>query len=115
MWSELWSKALLYEPKHRQFLRDIRYLIKPNAEKMVPGGGIEPPTRGFSIHCSTPELPGTGERARRSGLGFLGEGHATVQWVFATFQWGFPAPASCASSSASATSSASSNRLEGMA
>ncbi len=25
---------------------------------MVPGGGIEPPTRGFSIHCSTPELPG---------------------------------------------------------
>ena len=30
--------------------------------KMVPGGGIEPPTRGFSIHCSTPELPGHGER-----------------------------------------------------
>ena len=28
--------------------------------KMVPGGGIEPPTRGFSIHCSTPELPGHG-------------------------------------------------------
>ena len=27
---------------------------------MVPGGGIEPPTRGFSIHCSTPELPGQG-------------------------------------------------------
>ncbi len=27
---------------------------------MVPGGGIEPPTRGFSIHCSTPELPGHG-------------------------------------------------------
>ena len=24
---------------------------------LVPGGGIEPPTRGFSIHCSTPELP----------------------------------------------------------
>ena len=23
---------------------------------MVPGGGFEPPTRGFSIHCSTPEL-----------------------------------------------------------
>ena len=30
--------------------------------KMVPRGGIEPPTRGFSIHCSTPELPGHGER-----------------------------------------------------
>ncbi len=28
--------------------------------KMVPGGGIEPPTRGFSVHCSTPELPGHG-------------------------------------------------------
>lgn len=28
---------------------------------MVPGGGIEPPTRGFSIHCSTPELPGHGD------------------------------------------------------
>jgi hypothetical protein len=25
---------------------------------MVPEGGIEPPTRGFSIHCSTPELLG---------------------------------------------------------
>ena len=23
----------------------------------MPGGGIEPPTRGFSIRCSTPELP----------------------------------------------------------
>ena len=27
-------------------------------ENVVPGGGIEPPTRGFSIRCSTPELPG---------------------------------------------------------
>ncbi len=27
-------------------------------EKVVPGGGIEPPTRGFSVRCSTPELPG---------------------------------------------------------
>ena len=25
---------------------------------LVPGGGFEPPTRGFSIRCSTPELPG---------------------------------------------------------
>ncbi len=32
------------------------------AGAMVPGGGIEPPTRGFSIHCSTPELPGHGMR-----------------------------------------------------
>jgi hypothetical protein len=27
-------------------------------EKMVPEGGFEPPTRGFSIRCSTPELLG---------------------------------------------------------
>jgi len=26
--------------------------------KMVPEGGFEPPTRGFSIRCSTPELLG---------------------------------------------------------
>lgn len=25
---------------------------------MVPGGGIEPPTQGFSVPCSTAELPG---------------------------------------------------------
>ena len=29
-----------------------------NLWHMVPGGGIEPPTRGSSIRCSTPELPG---------------------------------------------------------
>ena len=28
------------------------------AAKMVPEGGFEPPTRGFSIRCSTPELLG---------------------------------------------------------
>ena len=28
---------------------------------VVPGGGFEPPTRGFSVHCSTPELPGQGK------------------------------------------------------
>ena len=26
--------------------------------QVVPGGGFEPPTRGFSVLCSTPELPG---------------------------------------------------------
>ena len=35
---------------------------------MVPGGGFEPPTRGFSIRCSTPELPGhLGYVERREG------------------------------------------------
>ena len=32
--------------------------ITSQEKRMVPGGGIEPPTRGFSIRCSTPELPG---------------------------------------------------------
>ncbi len=48
-----------------ELVGDIERLIAPNGigmETMVPGGGIEPPTRGFSIHCSTPELPGHGER-----------------------------------------------------
>ncbi len=34
--------------------------------KMVPGGGIEPPTRGFSVPCSTPELPGQRDKKFRS-------------------------------------------------
>ena len=29
-------------------------------KEVVPGGGFEPPTRGFSVRCSTPELPGHG-------------------------------------------------------
>ena len=45
---------------------------------MVPGGGIEPPTRGFSIHCSTPELPGHGND-ERSGARGLSEGLSAVQ------------------------------------
>ena len=32
----------------------------PKSEILVPGGGFEPPTRGFSVRCSTPELPGHG-------------------------------------------------------
>ena len=35
------------------YLKSITYNFE-----MVPGGGFEPPTRGFSVHCSTPELPG---------------------------------------------------------
>ncbi len=44
-------------------------------EAMVPGGGIEPPTRGFSIHCSTPELPG---RRGRAGVPAVGCGPPTT-------------------------------------
>ena len=32
------------------FVPDIAVMV-------VPGGGVEPPTRGFSVHCSTTELP----------------------------------------------------------
>ena len=50
--------------------------------KVVPGGGIEPPTRGFSVHCSTPELPGhgfceaasLGSWSSNGGLGVCPEG-----------------------------------------
>ena len=49
---------------------------------MVPGGGIEPPTRGFSIHCSTPELPGHRERMNLSGFGVLGLCAVGVQRLF---------------------------------
>ena len=43
----------LYEIASESFVFDKFFF-----EKMVPGGGFEPPTRGFSVHCSTPELPG---------------------------------------------------------
>ena len=46
---------------------------------MVPGGGIEPPTRGFSIHCSTPELPRHRGRFSPSGLRVLGQVPGGVQ------------------------------------
>ncbi len=49
---------------------------------MVPRGGFEPPTRGFSIHCSTPELPGHRGTQLRSGVGVLGSGGGTVQCLF---------------------------------
>gem|GEM_PF-3191747 len=42
---------------------------------MVPGGGFEPPTRGFSIRCSTPELPGQAKQ----GSGVLAPLIALVQ------------------------------------
>ena len=42
---------------------------------LVPGGGFEPPTRGFSIRCSTPELPGQAKQ----GSGVLAALFALVQ------------------------------------
>lgn len=60
------DKVVIYphgDPQGRdlELVGDIEELCLPTAvgmKAMVPGGGIEPPTRGFSIHCSTPELPG---------------------------------------------------------
>ena len=46
---------------------------------MVPGGGFEPPTRGFSVHCSTPELPGLLVNGLHSGGRLLGPVGSTVQ------------------------------------
>ena len=42
---------------------------------MVPGGGFEPPTRGFSIRCSTPELPGH--------LGYASKARGLYNWLLA--------------------------------
>ena len=48
---------------------------------MVPGGGFEPPTRRFSVDCSTPELPRHGDAGIcfASGRGLLGERAGGVQ------------------------------------
>ena len=43
----------LYEIASESFVFDKFFF-----DQVVPGGGFEPPTRGFSVHCSTPELPG---------------------------------------------------------
>ena len=58
--------------------------------KMVPGGGIEPPTRGFSVHCSTPELPGHGRRAVRLGVAYLDACARGVQSNCVEFQCSLP-------------------------
>jgi hypothetical protein len=34
-------------------LRSLDWLRQSKAEKMVVRDGIEPPTHGFSVHCST--------------------------------------------------------------
>ena len=46
----------LYEIASESFVFDKFFF-----DQVVPGGGFEPPTRGFSVHCSTPELPGQGK------------------------------------------------------
>ncbi len=56
-------------------------LINFYCNLVVPGGGFEPPTRGFSVHCSTPELPGQ-VKARCLGAIVLGRHASTVQRDF---------------------------------
>ncbi len=53
---------------------------------MVPGGGFEPPTRGFSIRCSTPELPGPEMWASRH---VKKAGYTGLRFACLHFWWGF--------------------------
>lgn len=58
---------------------------------LVPGGGFEPPTRRFSVVCSTPELPGQpcdDDPLRGSASGWkgaYGEGFRALQEGFLIF------------------------------
>ena len=40
----------------------VKGLVSTNFWGMVPRGGVEPPTRRFSVVCSTTELPGRTDR-----------------------------------------------------
>ena len=51
---------------HREFATkngEAGEISYKSSRNLVPGGGFEPPTRGFSIPCSTPELPGRTDAA----------------------------------------------------
>ncbi len=72
---------------------------------MVPGGGIEPPTRGFSIHCSTPELPGHGNGVGRWVEAFYDLLLGVSRGFLTFFQWGRSGRASSWNSSVSGSSS----------
>ena len=62
-------------------LRQVKNIILTECDKVkglidedfqvVPGGGFEPPTRGFSVLCSTPELPGPLDSKTILGMYFL--------------------------------------------
>ena len=70
------SKEFAYFSSHLTHRAGWDAGMKTHLARLLPGtliavglrGGIEPPTRGFSIHCSTPELPGHGRAGKpRSG------------------------------------------------
>ena len=52
---------------------------------MVPEGGFEPPTRGFSVHCSTPELPGHGLRLAMKAVLGCGVLRLCITWCKGNF------------------------------
>ena len=87
-----------------------RIICRSSCE-MVPGGGIEPPTRGFSIHCSTPELPGHGNGVCRWVEAFYDLLQAVSRGFFTFFQCGRDCPVLTSKSSESGSSS----RCEGTA
>ena len=43
---------------------NFKLLTRSQSERLVPRGGIEPPTQGFSVLCSTTELPWPGGHGR---------------------------------------------------
>ena|GEM_PF-2582079 len=57
-WPRLKNSSVTPPPRARSRCHCTLIKLLFFLEKVVPGGGIEPPTRGFSILCSTPELPG---------------------------------------------------------
>ncbi len=115
---ELVDKVVIYpsdDPDGRdvELIGDIEALCVPKAgrtdsfggETMVPGGGIEPPTRGFSIHCSTPELPGHGNGICHWVEAFYDLPQAVSRGFLTFFQCGRCGWLSAGSEPASASSS----------
>ena len=52
------ARNIINQSSRTTCLIQRRRSIWNDTRKMVPEGGFEPPTRGFSIRCSTPELLG---------------------------------------------------------
>jgi hypothetical protein len=45
---------VMLDPKLERIVwRPVQQVIRKLKKIMVPGGGLEPPTRGFSVPCST--------------------------------------------------------------
>ncbi len=67
---------------------------------MVPEGGFEPPTRGFSIRCSTPELLGLHGKNR---VGAQPIERRYTPWQAQNQSWSYPSMLSAYSAGGPAT------------